>query len=76
MTDTVRELLKAHLKQLRLPAMVPELEALSREAAASDRDDEQFLPRLTEAELAARAADALRSRIKQADFPVTKDFDT
>ena len=76
MTDAVRELLKAHLKQLRLPAMVQELEALSREAAASNQNYEQFLLRLTEVELAARAANALQSRIKQADFPVTKDFDT
>ena len=38
MTDAVRELLKAHLKQLRLPAMVQELEAVSREAAASNQD--------------------------------------
>ena len=76
MTDAVRELLKAHLKQLRLPAMVQELEALSREAAASNQNYEQFLLRLTEVELAARAANALQSRIKQADFLVTKDFDT
>ena len=76
MSDAVRELLKAHLKQLRLPAMVQELEALSREAAASNQNYEQFLLRLTEVELAARAAHALQSRIKQADFPVTKDFDT
>jgi len=76
MIDAVRELLKTHLKQLRLPAMVQELEALSREAAASNQNYEQFLLRLTEIELAARAGNALQSRIKQADFPVSKDFDT
>jgi DNA replication protein DnaC len=76
MIDAVRELLKTQLKQLRLPAMVQELEALSREAAASNQNYEQFLLRLTEIELAARAGNALQSRIKQADFPVSKDFDT
>ncbi len=76
MIDAVRELLKAHLKQLRLPAMVQELEALSREAAATDQDYEHLLLRLTEVELAARASNALQSRIKLADFPVSKDFDT
>jgi len=76
MIDAVRELLKTQLKQLRLPAMVQELEALAREAAASNQNYEQFLLRLTEIELAARAGNALQSRIKQADFPVTKDFDT
>jgi hypothetical protein len=49
MSDPVRELVKAHLKQLRLPAMARELERLSREAAASDMNSEQFLLRLAEA---------------------------
>ena len=76
MSDPVRELVKAHLKQLRLPAMARELERLSREAAASDMNYEQFLLRLAEAELAARATNALETRIKNAAFPVAKDFDT
>jgi DNA replication protein DnaC len=76
MSDPVRDLVKAHLKQLRLPAMARELERLSREAAASDMNYEQFLLRLAEAELAARATNALETRIKNAAFPVAKDFDT
>jgi DNA replication protein DnaC len=76
MNDPVNELVKAHLKQLRLPAMVQELEKLSREAAAANQNYEQFLLRLTEAELAQRAANALEGRIRNAAFPVAKDFDT
>jgi DNA replication protein DnaC len=76
MTDPTTELLKARLKQLRLPAMVQELEKLSREAAAANQNYEQFLVQLTEIELAARAANALATRIKNAGFPVLKDFDT
>jgi DNA replication protein DnaC len=76
MTDPTTELLKAQLKQLRLPAMVQELEKLSREAAAANQDYEQFLLQLTEIELAARAANALATRIKNAGFPALKDFDT
>jgi DNA replication protein DnaC len=76
MNDPVIPLLKAHLKQLRLPAMAQELEKLAREAAASNQNYEQFLLRLTEAELAARTAHALEARIKQAAFPVAKDLDT
>jgi DNA replication protein DnaC len=76
MSDPVTELVKAHLKQLRLPAMVQELEKLSREAAAANQNYEQFLLRLTEAELAQRAANALEGRIRNAAFPVAKDFDT
>jgi DNA replication protein DnaC len=77
MTDELAvQLLKAHLKQLRLPAMGLEFEKLAREAAASGQSYEQFLLKLTEIELAARAANALAARINQADFPVLKDFDT
>ena len=76
MSDPATQLVKAHLKQLRPPAMGQELEKLSRDAAASNQDYEQFLLRLTEAELAARATNALEARIKQAAFPVAKDFDT
>jgi DNA replication protein DnaC len=34
------------------------------------------LLRLTELKLATRAANAITSRIKDADFPVERDFDT
>ncbi|MBV8675585.1 MAG: hypothetical protein JO355_00285 [Planctomycetaceae bacterium] len=73
MSDSVTELVKAHLKQLRLPAMARELERLSREAAASNQNYEQFLLRLAEAELAARTTNALEARIKQAAFPVANE---
>ncbi len=77
MTDELAiQLLKAHLKQLRLPAMGLEFEKLAREASSSNQSYEQFLLKLTEIELAARAANALTARINQADFPVLKDFDT
>ena len=76
MSDPVTELVKAHLKRFRLPAMARESEQPSREAAASDQNYEQFLLRFAEAELVARAANALETRIKIAAFPVAKDFDT
>jgi len=69
-------LLKANLKQLRLPTMLAEFEKLSREAAAANEDYPQYLLRLTELELATRQSNALVARIKQAAFPVQKDFDT
>jgi DNA replication protein DnaC len=76
MADVTTELLKAHFRQLRLPTMGREFETLARDAAASDQTFAQLLLRLTEVELASRAANALTSRINQADFPVAKDFDT
>ena len=69
-------LLKTNLKQLRLPTMLAEFEKLAREAAAGNEDYQQYLLRLTEMELATRRANALKARIKQAAFPVEKDFDT
>jgi DNA replication protein DnaC len=69
-------LLRANLKQLRLPTMAAEFEKLAREAAAAGEGFEQYLLRLTELEVAARSSKAVQRRIHQAGFPVAKDFDT
>src|SRR5947209_11435673 len=69
-------LLRSNLRQLRLPTIQAEFEKLAREAAAANEDYEQYLLRLTELEVAARGANALRARIRSAGFPVHKDFDT
>ena len=75
MTEANMLLLKANLKQLRLPTMQAEYEALAREAATANEGYPQYLLRLTELEVAARAANVLKARIKQAGFPTLKDFD-
>jgi len=69
-------LLKVNLKQLKLPTMLSEWEKLAREAAANSEAYENYLLRLTEAEVTTRSANALASRIRAAGFPVVKDFDT
>ncbi len=76
MADATIDLLKAHFRQLRLPTMGKEFEKLARDAAAANQTFAQFLLRLTETELAARASNAVATRIKNAAFPVLKDFDT
>jgi DNA replication protein DnaC len=76
MADNKNMLLRANLKQLRLPAMGAEFEKLAREAADANEDYEQYLLRLTELEIAARASNAVQARTRAAGFPVTKDFDT
>jgi DNA replication protein DnaC len=76
MTDVTIDLLKSHFRQLRLPTMGQEFERLARDAAATNQTFVQFLLRLTELELATRAANAVTTRIKNAEFPVLKDFDT
>jgi DNA replication protein DnaC len=76
MSENKNLLLRANLKQLRLPAMVAEFEKLAREASAANEGYEQYLLRLTELEVAARSANAVQARIRAANFPVIKDFDT
>jgi DNA replication protein DnaC len=76
MADSQHLLLRTHLKQLKLPAMGAEFEKLAREAATANESYEQYLLRLTEVEVSARASNAVQARIRAADFPVLKDFDT
>jgi DNA replication protein DnaC len=75
MSQTNALLVKANLKQLRLPAMHAEFEKLAREAATANEGHEQYLLRLTELEVAARSTNVLKARIKQAAFKLQKDFD-
>ncbi len=74
--ETTPLLLKTNLKQLKLPTMLAEWEKLAREAAAKNEAYEGYLLRLTEAEVTTRSANALAARIRNAGFPVVKDFDT
>jgi DNA replication protein DnaC len=76
MTDNQDMLLRANLKQLKLPAMGAEYAKLAREAATANEGYTPYLLRLTELEVAARASNAVHARIRAADFPVAKDFDT
>src|SRR5207237_9629104 len=76
MADVTIDLLKTHFRQFHLPTMGTEFEKLARDAAATNQTFVQFLLRLTELELAARAAHAVARRIKEAGCPVLKDFDT
>lgn len=55
--------------------MLAEHEKLAQDAAASNQTFEEYLLRLTELELAARSANALAARIRQAEFPVLKELD-
>ena len=76
MADVTIELLRTHFRQLRLPTMGQEFERLAHDAAATNQTFVQFLLGLTEIELETRAANAVATRIKNAEFPVLKDFDT
>jgi len=75
MSVNANPLLRANLKALRLPTMLAEHEKLARDAAASNQTFDEYLLRLTELELATRAANTLAARIRQAEFPVLKELD-
>jgi DNA replication protein DnaC len=74
--DTAGEtmMIRQNLKQLRLPTIAAEYQKLGREAAEQDRSYGQYLLQLTELEVAARSANALRARIAQAQFPLIKEL--
>lgn len=55
MADVTIELLKAQLRQLRLPTMGREFERLARDAAANDQSPAELLLRLTEVHSASGA---------------------
>lgn len=76
MSDKQLSLLKANLKQLRLPTMLAEFEKLAREAAEADQSFLDYLLRLTELEVSARQSNALAKRIKQAGFPGGKGLES
>ena len=76
MSDPNTMLLQANLKHLKLPTMLAEWEKLAREAADRDEPYDAYLLKLTELEVAARTTNAIASRIRSADFPVHKEFDT
>jgi DNA replication protein DnaC len=76
MSDAKDLLLRANLKQLRLPTMLAEFAKLAREAATANETYPQYLLRLTELEVAARGANAVQARTRAAGFPVVKDLDT
>lgn len=76
MRDTHALLLKANLTRLQLPTMLAEWEKLAREAPDRGEPYHAYLPRLTELELATRAANAMAARVRAAGFPVLEEFDT
>jgi DNA replication protein DnaC len=61
---------------LQAAGLVCKITALARDATPTNQNLAQFLHRLTEQELAARAMDAVVARIKEAAFTVEKDYDT
>lgn len=74
-TPGVSELLLAsYLKRLRLPTMCREYPQVARQCGEAGRSFEEFLFSLSEREVSERENRAAARRIRQAGFPVSKDF--
>ena len=67
-------LLENYLKTLRLPTFVREYRQLGRQCGQKGEHYEEFLLQLAEREVAAREANAMARRIKEACFPAEKDL--
>jgi len=68
--------LKANLKNLKLSAMVSELEVNLRQATDSGVGYDEFLITLTNLEIESRSASRLKRRIREAKFPLLKPLET
>ncbi len=72
------QLLKSHLKTLRMPTMLRESTTVARQIGEHHGSYELYLQQLAELEVQQRQAGAIARRLKQAKFPVVKevaDFD-
>lgn len=68
--------LKANLKDLKLAAMVREIEPFLRQAVDTGLGYDDFLLELTRLERESRAANRLKLRIREARFPLLKSVET
>lgn len=68
--------LKANLKELKLSAMVREIDATLRQATDSGIGYDELLVDLTRLEIESRAANRLKRRVREAKFPLLKPLET
>ncbi len=68
--------LKANLKNLKLSAMVSELEVNLRQATDTGVGYDELLINLTDLEIESRSASRLKRRIREAKFPLIKPLET
>ena len=66
------QLLKSHLKTLRMPTMLRESTTLARQIGEQHDSYELYMQQLAELEVQQRKAGATARRLKQARFPVVK----
>ncbi len=75
MADVMIDLLKAHFRQLRLPTMGREFEKAARRCRVQS-DLHRVLAPVDRGRTGDPCRQRIATRIKNAEFPVLKDFDT
>jgi DNA replication protein DnaC len=70
------ELIRAHARALKMPGLARSFEALARQAREERWTVEEYLDETLSAEVASRAASAVRLRLQAARFPELKPLDT
>ena len=69
-----RLLLNSYLKTLKLPTIRSEYKAIARKCSEGHAPYEDYLQQLAELEVQHRTAAAIERRLRQADFPMIKEF--
>ena len=69
-----RLLLDSYLKTLKLPTKRAEYKALARKCSQANAAYEDYLQQLAELEVQRRMAAAIERRLRQAGFPMVKEF--
>lgn len=69
-----RLLLNSYLKTLKLPTMRAEYKAIARKCSEDNAAYEDYLQQLAELEVQHRTATAIERRLRQAEFPMIKEF--
>ncbi len=76
MKETILFELKANLKDLKLSAMVREIDVTLRQATDSGIGYDELLVDLTRLEIESRATNRLKRRVREAKFPLLKPLET
>lgn len=76
MKPATEALLSAHLKHLKLTAILRHYPPLARQARENGWDYEEFLVSLMESEIQARSDNRLKRRIRDARFPLMKTMES
>lgn len=73
--ELVNDLIRAHGRELKMPGLARNFEALSRQATQEQWSYEDYLYEALSIEVASRAESSIRQRIREARFPELKTLD-